>query len=121
MAGDRRVTNGNGVNERFENNDGEQSDSNLRDFISQEFQNQRVSSQTDSNNVSDERATQFLQRAINESQRMAAETSRSQRRRQQLYEELGKERFEQWTREHLEETIRDAVRKADEDAMSVER
>lgn len=42
MAGDRRVTNGNGVNERFENNDGEQSDSNLRNFISQEFQNQRV-------------------------------------------------------------------------------
>lgn len=53
--------------------------------------------------------------------RMAAETSHSQRRQQRLYAELGKERFEQWTKEHMEETLKDAERKADEEAMSVER
>lgn len=71
--------------------------------------------------ISDQRAVQFLQRALSESQRMADETTRSQRQQQRLYAELGEDIFQQWTREHLEETVKNAMRKAEEDAMHVER
>lgn len=53
--------------------------------------------------------------------RMANETTRSQRQQQRLYAELGEDIFQQWTREHMEETVKNAMRKAEEDAMHVER
>ncbi|XP_071791907.1 uncharacterized protein [Asterias amurensis] len=114
MADDKPVANHNGLNinshpveNGVENGvDNENGDSNLLDFVTRSYHDQRVSGAAgDLSQADEERRNNFFQRAISESQRMSAEVDRSQQRQDALHAELGAANVHAWTMEHASQVI----------------
>ncbi|XP_038071564.1 uncharacterized protein LOC119740366 [Patiria miniata] len=73
----------------------------LRDFVSRNYHDQRVSgTAVEMSQADEERRNNFFQRAISESQRMSAEVDRCQQRHEALQAELGAGNLHAWTMEH---------------------
>ncbi|CAH1788648.1 unnamed protein product [Owenia fusiformis] len=73
----------------------------LADFIKEHYDKQKAEGKiAPSDDISDERANNFFNRAIQESQRMNEQTAKCNAKTKKLYEEFGKDAFESWQNEH---------------------
>ncbi|XP_071482043.1 uncharacterized protein [Diadema antillarum] len=111
MAEERKICSTNGdANEDRETGEDNQSSRSLADFVTQNYAEQREARQMRSGVANpstdeEERADKFMERALSESRRMNLEVARSQRRQNELYRELGEDKFHAWTMEHASEVI----------------
>ncbi|XP_013421199.1 uncharacterized protein LOC106181377 [Lingula anatina] len=85
---------------------GEGMNSDLSDFMKEQYQQQKASGRiaaTDA--IDEERAAAFYKRAISESSRMNQEIAKSHKKLDDLHVEYGSEIFEQWRQEHAAQVL----------------
>ncbi|CAH3128619.1 unnamed protein product [Porites lobata] len=80
----------------------------LRQFVENECKAQALrppGTNSDDTALDAERMNRFYQRALNESERMSNEVTKSQKQRSELHKELSKDMLESWTQDHAQEVL----------------
>ncbi|XP_060076180.1 uncharacterized protein LOC132555836 [Ylistrum balloti] len=78
----------------------------LEDFITHHYQQQKEDGKMDAtDDIDDERTSNFFDRAISESRRMNKEVDKSQAKLDKLAAEFGIERLSAWQAEHAAEVL----------------
>ncbi|BFZ15653.1 hypothetical protein BsWGS_18692 [Bradybaena similaris] len=76
----------------------------LEGFIASQILQQEKASR-ESDNLDPTKRDNFIARALSESHRMSMEAEKSRRKAENLHDELGEERMEQWSNEHSAEVL----------------
>ncbi|XP_077997144.1 uncharacterized protein LOC144450423 [Glandiceps talaboti] len=86
--------------------------SSLENFVTDHYNQQKENGKFDTEEIDEDRAKNFFDRAIAESRRMNKEVGKSEVKLTKLHNELGSENFRAWRQEHAAEafvTIPDKV------------
>ncbi|KAL5005763.1 hypothetical protein ScPMuIL_016921 [Solemya velum] len=78
----------------------------LEDFITDHYKEQKSDGKFESTEeIDEERESNFFQRALAESRRMDAEVIKSEAKLKKLHNELGAENMAKWQAEHITEAL----------------
>ncbi|KAH3754041.1 uncharacterized protein LOC127848929 [Dreissena polymorpha] len=80
--------------------------SSLEDFVTENYQKQKDEGRLDSTNeLTDQRTSDFFSRALSESRRMSAEVNKSHRKLDKIHTEFGTQMVNSWQAEHMTEVL----------------